>query len=211
MELDTSKTTARAILAAIVLSSLSFAGASMPARVSAQDVTSEADLGRVYVDLYRPRTRFGLSGVGGGFAGVVQGGAAGLAPRVGVQLDDVFAVYLQVHALLGNFDSSSGGSRLAGFLFHALMVEVTANDRFQVGLGPSLDFAWNCREQNDVDPCGDGEARVGGDLRIALALGDEVHREGSRHGLAISLEVHPTWLDPDFSWMMLFGIGADMY
>lgn len=53
--------------------------------------------------------------------GVVQGGAAGLAPRAGAQLDDVIAVHLQVHALLGNFESSSGGSRLAGFLFHAIM------------------------------------------------------------------------------------------
>jgi hypothetical protein len=48
-------------------------------------------------------------------------------------------------------------------------------------------------------------------MRLALALGDEAPQGDSRHGLVLSLEVHPTWMDPNFNWMMLFGVGADMF
>ncbi|MBN8611150.1 MAG: hypothetical protein J0L92_11225 [Deltaproteobacteria bacterium] len=43
----------------------------------------------------RSRVRFGVSGVGGGFVGAVHGGLGGISPRIGVQVNDVFAVYVQ--------------------------------------------------------------------------------------------------------------------
>jgi hypothetical protein len=204
-----SRATATLAAAVVALAGASASTARAQSYVESEPYVSAPDA--IVIDMYRPALRFGMSGVGGGFVGVVDGGAAGIAPRVGVQLDRVIAIYLQVHALIGNFGSSSGGSRVAGFLFHELMVDLTVLDRLQVGLAPSLDFVWNCREANGRDPCGNGEARFGGDLRFALALGDEVHRTDTRHGLVVSLEVHPTWVDPDFTWMTLFGIGGEMF
>ncbi len=175
----------------------------------AQDFSEPLD---VQVDLGQPHVRFGVSGVGGGFAGVVDGFSAGVAPRVGVQLDQHLAVYLQMHGLIGNVDRSAGGNRVVGFFFNEIMFDVTLLDRFQIGLGPSLDFAWNCPMQQDgVRSCANGNGRFGGDLRLALALGDQVHGTDGRSGAVISLEVHPTWLDPEFTWMMLVGVGGETF
>ncbi len=171
-----------------------------------------AETDPVEMDLHAPRLRFGVSGVGGGFAGVVDGGAVGLAPRIGVQLDDVVGIYVQTHALIGNFYPTSTANRVAGFLYNALMFDFTALDGLQFGLGPSLDFSWNCRlDANHRDPCGNGAARLGGNFRIAIVLGTEAHRASSREGVVLSLEVHPTWQDPDFTTMMLLGLGGEMY
>lgn len=211
MELDTKKAgRSPSIAVAVLAMALPFAGALWASPSAAQDFSSSQDM--VHVDLYRQGVRFGLSGVGGGFVGVVHGGVAGLAPRVGVQLDDMIGMYLQVHGLVGNYDSETTGGRVAGFLFNEIMIDVTFLNRFQVAVGPSLDFTWNCAEANHVDPCGNGEARFGGDLRLGLVLGDGAEgRVGERNGVVLSLEVHPTWLDPDFNVMMLFGLGGEIY
>jgi hypothetical protein len=211
MQLHTTATQRRNTRLVVALSVvLPLASVGWASDACAQDFASPGDLDRAQVDLYAPGVRFGISGVGGGFGGVVDGAVVGLAPRIGVQLDRVLGAYLQTHLLLGTF-GGTGAGRIAGFVFNELMVDLTALDRFQVALGPSLDFVWNCREVNEVNPCGNNEARFGGDLRFAFTLGDAIHDRPAREGLVLSLELHPTWLDPEFTWMALFGAGGELY
>ena len=159
----------------------------------------------------RPRIRFGVSGVGGGFFGPVYGAAGGIAPRIGLQLTDVVAVYLQGHLMLGGFEPDRPDPRFGGFAFHEAMFELTIADRFQFGAGPSLDFIWGC-DSNDPRPsCGRSNARLGGNFRFAVVLGHEHETEGHRRGFVISIEAHPTWLDPNFNTMFLFGLGGELY
>jgi hypothetical protein len=157
----------------------------------------------------RPRLRFGLSGEGGGFFGATYGGAAGLAPRIGVQFNDVVAVYVQAHLLLGNLEPDRPDARFAGFAFHEAIFELTVADRFQFGAGPSIDFVWGCDANDGRAWCGRGDGRFGGDFRFAVALGGD--GPGRRHGVVFSMDAHPTWLDPNFATMFLFGIGGELY
>ncbi len=159
----------------------------------------------------RPRVRFGLSAVGAGFVGQVYGAAGGIAPRIGVQFTDVVAVYLQAHLMLGSFEPDRPNARFGGFAFHSLMFELTIADHFQFGAGPSLDFLWGC-DSNDPRPtCGRSDARLGGNFRVALVLGHEHETEAHRHGFVLSIEAHPTWLDPNLNTMFIFGLGGELY
>lgn len=155
----------------------------------------------------RPRVRFGLSGVGGGFVGAVHGGVGGISPRIGVQVNDVFAVYVQGQLLLGQFLPGPGDG-LAGFALHSLMFELTLSDVVQLGLGPSLDFVWGCNEMHQRACTGTGPY-LGGDARVAFLVGDR--GPGRRSGLAFSFDVHPTWFGDSASVALLLGIGYELY
>jgi len=153
------------------------------------------------------RLRFGISGVGGGFVGAVHGGLGGVSPRVGVQVNDLFAVYVQGQGLIGQFFPTPD-DHLAGFAFHALMFELTFAHSFQLGLGPSLDFVWGCNAPHQ-GACTSGGPYLGGDARIAFLVGG--HEPRRRSALAFSLDVHPTWFGSDASVALLFGIGYELY
>ena len=161
-------------------------------------------------DWNHPRLRFGVSAVGGGFVGPIHGGVGGIAARVGVQFNDVVAVYLQAHGLIGSFLPERRTGTLAGFAFHELMLELTLFDHLQVGAGPSLDFIWGCSEANGwTNTCGRSGPFFGGDLRVAVAVGG--HDRARRAGIVFSVDAHPTWVDHDAALMMLFGIGGELY
>lgn len=153
------------------------------------------------------RIRFGISGVGGAFVGAVHGGLGGISPRIGVQVNDLFAVYVQGQGLVGQFFPTPD-DRIAGFAFHALMFELTLADSFQLGLGPSLDFVWGCNAAHQ-GACTGGGPYLGGDARIAFLVGG--HEPRRRSALAFSLDVHPTWFGNDASIALLFGIGYELY
>lgn len=176
--------------------------------VAAQDrVVVDVDVRAEHRD--RPRLRFGVSGVGGGFVGAIHGGLGGIAPRIGVQFTDMIAVYLQGHGLIGGFAPDPGDATVVGFAFHEAMFEVTFADMFQLGAGPSLDFVWGCTGDNGGASCGRGGPFVGGDFRAAFVLGNR--GPGRRAGVSFSVDVHPTWVDRDFATVLLFGVGFELY
>lgn len=156
-----------------------------------------------------PRLRFGASGVGGGFFGGIQGGVGGLALRIGVQLNDIIAIYVQGHGLVGEYLPDPRPMSVIGLAFHELMIEATLLDMIQLGAGPSLDVAWGCDATNDGAYCGRSGAFFGGNFRAAIVA---LHRGTERrHGLVFSIDAHPTWLGHELSATMLFGIGGEIY
>jgi len=151
------------------------------------------------------RLRFGLSGVGGGFVGAAHGGVGGIAPRVGVQFNDVFAIYVQGHGLIGQF-LPAPGDNLAGFAFHSLMFEITLADSVQLGAGPSLDFVWGC-DARYQSSCASNGPYAGGNFRIGFLVDEHVaHR---RSGFVVSFEAHPTWFGRDAAVALLLGLGYE--
>lgn len=153
----------------------------------------------------RPRIRFGLSGLGGGLVGVIHGAVGGISPSVGLQVNDSFAVYVHGQFLLGQFlpEPTEG---LVGFAFSAIMFELTASGFVQFGLGPSLDFVFGCDEVLQRECAGSGP-RFGGDARLAFLVGGR--EEDRPSSLALSLDVHPTWLGGDAAIAVLAGIGYE--
>jgi hypothetical protein len=202
----------RTLSCVVVLASLLFLGASTASVASAQDhETQDRDVREEarHVDWHHPRLRLGVSGVGGGFFGAVHGAAGGLAVRVGVQLNDLVAVYLQGHGLLGEYLPDPRPTSLIGFAFHEAMVEVTLLDMVQLGAGPSLDAVWGCDSSNGGGYCGASGAFFGGDFRVAFVA---FHRRPEhRHGVVFSVDAHPTWIGHDLVTTMLFGVGGELY
>lgn len=153
------------------------------------------------------RVRFGISGVGGGFVGAAHGALGGAAVRVGIQINDVVAVYLQGQGLIGQFLPSPGDG-LAGFAFHTLMVDFTIADAVQIGVGPALDFVWGCDGRYQPSCSGSGPY-LGGDVRLAFLAGS--HGPGRREGFVFSFDAHPTWFGNDAAITLLAGIGFELY
>jgi hypothetical protein len=155
----------------------------------------------------RPRVRFGVSGVGGGFVGAAHGALGGAAVRIGIQANDVVGIYLQAQGLIGQFLPAPGDG-LAGFAFHSLMIDFTIADRVQIGVGPALDFVWGC-DGRYQHACSGSGPYLGGDLRLAFLAGDR--GPGRRSGLVFSFDAHPTWFGDDAAITLLFGIGFELY
>lgn len=204
-------------LAPWALSALLFtAGAASTRTAFAQETTREelrADAREAaHTHWGHARLRLGFSGVGGGFFGDAQGGIAGLAARVGVQLNDVVAIYLQGHGLIGEYAPDPRPTSLIGMVFHEGIIEVTLLDFLELGAGPSIDVIWGCEANNGGAYCGHSGAFFGGDFRIGFVAFNH-HRTtatDSRHGLVFSIDAHPTWIGPQMITTMLFGIGGEL-
>ena len=198
------------VLALLVLSALGASGAEAQERdehdSARQEIHEEIHGGHHF----EPRLRLGISGIGGGFFGETHGGGGGLAVRVGVQLDDVIAIYIEAQGLLGEFAPDPRPTSFAGFVFHALMIDVTLIDMFQFGIGPSLDVLWGCSPDNFFGSrCGNSGAFFGGNLRAAIIFGGRGPRH--RHGFVMSIDAHPTWVESGAVATMLFGLGGELY
>jgi len=155
-----------------------------------------------------PRVRFGLSGAGGGFVGHVGGGMGGIEPRIGIQINNLFGVYVQSQWMLGGIVADRYGTNFAGFAFNQLMGDLTFFNMLQVGVGPSLDFIWGCNASNGQAACADAGPYFGLNGRLAVVIGGG---EPHRSGFVLSLDVHPTILRGDAVTAFLFGLGGELY
>jgi hypothetical protein len=151
------------------------------------------------------RLRFGISGVGGGFVGAAHGGMGGAEVRVGLQLNNVFAIYVQGQGLIGQFLPAPGDG-LAGFAFHSLMFEVTVGDTFQFGAGPSLDVIWGCDDRYQR-ACASNGPYAGGNFRFGILVDEHIRHR--RSGFVVSFEAHPTWFGDQASVSLLLGLGYE--
>ncbi|MBZ0120430.1 MAG: hypothetical protein K8H88_25790 [Sandaracinaceae bacterium] len=159
--------------------------------VYAPSPTYVVELPRAGVD--EPRLRLALTGGAALGAGELAtfGGVASL--QLGVQVDDLFAVYYRGSAQGALvWDRPSAGS--AGMFFHAVVVDLTLGDAVQLGAGPSFDHVLYsaCGQLVCVDA---GTVGFGGEARVALTLpyfaGHQRTLAGrSRGALVIELVVH---------------------
>lgn len=202
---------ARARLALSVLCASMLVAASASAQETAREELREDTHEAAHTHWGHARLRLGFSGVGGGFFGEAHGGIGGLAARVGVQLNDVVAIYLQGHGLVGQYVPDPRPTSLIGMLFHEAMIEVTLLDFLELGAGPSIDVIWGCAADNGGAYCGRSGAFFGGDFRIGFVAFNHPRSSAtdSRRGLVFSIDAHPTWIGPELVTTMLFGIGGE--
>lgn len=172
--------------------------------------TAFAPTAHAHDDLeYVTRFRFGINAAGGGLAGDHEAGMGGGQLRLGAQINDLFAIYYQGEGFIGAWSTDS---RLAGMLYNVAMAELTLADVFQLGLGPSLDYVWGCRDPNGNRDlaCANEGPFFGADARLAVVLGGEGPH--NRHGVTFSATIHPTWFAEDsVSVAALLGVGYEMY
>ncbi len=158
------------------------------------------------------RLRLGLDATGGAFAHGPQLAFGGLRARVGIELGDFFALYYQPTGLVGAFiHSQEGENAVAGLMWNSFLAELTLFDMVQVAAGPSVDFVWGCTDAvQSRTSCTDHGAFFGIDGRVAIVIGHDMM--GSRGGLTLSADVHPTWYsDHNVGLAVLGGVGLDMY
>lgn len=155
------------------------------------------------------RLRLGLQGDLGYVRESDSGLVLGLTAQLGVQHNDLFAVYYQPRMLAGSyFAGVSDGAVVA--VYNTVMFDFTLADMVQLGVGPSLDLGviGVCRAN---DCSGFGGAFFGADFKAALALGVRVPG-GGRSGFVLALHVHPTWIGPDRQvTTVTLGFGVEAY
>ncbi|HSQ63502.1 MAG TPA: hypothetical protein VLM85_09830 [Polyangiaceae bacterium] len=126
----------------------------------------------------------------------------GVAVRVGVQVNDHFAVFDQIN--------------LTAFwlqLRDAVFFEWTPVAYFSVGVGPAIEWV------ADIGGSADSDWSLGGSLRLALNVPYSRGRWGRRRAVSFSVEVTPsyafagsnTYSTSGFQLGLLGGIGLEFY
>lgn len=172
----------------------------------AQTTPAEAQRHRRYYS----RARMGVQGDIGYVRESNSGIVLGITGQIGVQQNDLFAVYYQPRLLGGSFFDGDGRASVMAF-YNTAMFDFTFGDIVQLGLGPSLDLGvvGVCRGYS----CdGFGGAFFGADFRIALAFGGNSPRY-SRSGFLLALHIHPTWVNDSNNPIttVTLGFGYEVY
>lgn len=139
------------------------------------------------------RVRFTIEGALGGILDGEGAIGGGTAIAIGLQMNDIVAVYaLHRLTLAKPFGDGAGGT--FALSTNAAVMEATVFDRLQIAAGPSVDVGVGGLCEGDASGCeGIGDLRLGLETRIALVLGER--SPARRRGLSIALSVHPTWRD----------------
>ena len=158
------------------------------------------------------RLRFGMGVAGGGFVGDLNGGIGGLYAQFGVQFNNVLALFYQSHGLVGAFAESSSyseGGAVTALWWNTAMLELTLGGTFQVGAGPSLDLIAGCVATAAGSGCSDSGPYFGIDGRVAVAIGGK--GPGTRGGVAIGADIHPTFFPDGYTLALVATIGGQVY
>jgi hypothetical protein len=121
--------------------------------------------------------RIGVSLGGGFFVGDVGGGLGGVGVHLGAQLGPLGIVY-KLHFFAGYY-TSGGISEYFAAAWNTLLVDYELSS-FILGLGPSMDFIWNC----EAEACQDGGPYFGFEGRFGVKISS----------FKVGLGVHPTFL-----------------
>jgi hypothetical protein len=164
----------------------------------------------------------GTAGSAGAVPGI-QGFGAGLALRLGAQINQWFAMYYQPHLVLGGTVSESAppvpnvpgfmppklpSATVIGAVFNSVLLEATL-PVLQIGAGPSLDvLGIKGFSLLKSDP-GSTNAYFGVDGRVAIVIGG--HGPGSHAGFAINANVHPTFWTGGVLTTFSLGLGGELY
>ena len=133
------------------------------------------------------RVRGGLS-AGGGFVYVTSDTGSAIAPalgvagRVGVQINNLFAVYYQNMAAV-----PVGGGGTGFFDYNAFMASVTGANVIDFGVGPSADVIMVSSGSTTKTA-----ALFGLHSRLGFQFGGEPKHE-RRQGFSLALDLHPTF------------------
>lgn len=154
------------------------------------------------------RVRGGFSLNGGGGFGVASGGTVSGAVRIGAQFNRWFSTYYQASPLV--FLAANDSGLVAGFLFaNSVLANVTLGDVFELGVGPSVDYAalGGCSVGLDCAAANGVEFGVHG--RLALQLGSRNPSTGRRSAFSIGLDVHPVFTPAGTLFLGTLGLGGE--
>ncbi|MBW2463064.1 MAG: hypothetical protein JRH11_15550 [Deltaproteobacteria bacterium] len=121
--------------------------------------------------------RLGASLGGGFFVGSVSGGMGGLGAGIGAQFGPLGFMY-KFHFFSGYFESGGFGDNFYA-AWNTIIVDYKFLRIFQIGIGPSMDFVWNCA----VQACRDTGPYAGLEARFAVKLGP----------IKVGVGIHPTF------------------
>lgn len=155
------------------------------------------------------RVRFTAEGQLGASLGDELALASGTAISIGLQMNDIVAIYA-THRLVVVAELGDDGVTSAAAL-NAAVFEVTVFEHVQIGAGPSLDVGIGGLCSPNALVCeGLSDLRLGLETRIAVVLGERTRAR--RRGLSIALTVHPTWVARDATvTTIVLGVGHALY
>ena len=146
------------------------------------------------------RFRFAIHLAGGPwFVPDRTGGAGGLGLQLGAQINDMIGVYYSGTYAIGVAGSSSttnAGASAGVFVYNAVMLDLTFERMFQIGVGPSIDsLAFG---SVDVGTAGNKSTALAGSYlgvqgRLGLVFGGK--KPGKSGRFMLGLEIHPTFAD----------------
>lgn len=121
--------------------------------------------------------RIGVSLGGGFFVGSVSGGMGGMGAGIGAQFGPLGVLY-KFHMFSGYY-ASGGISENFYAAWNTLLFDYKFLEFFEIGLGPSVDFVWNCR----AVACQDSGPFFGFEARFAIRI----------PFMKIGIGIHPTF------------------
>ena len=161
----------------------------------------------------KARVRGGFS-LGGGLVtgqNVDVGGTGSIALRLGAQLNRYFAIQYQNAPTAFAFVPHEQNASIVGFIdTNSVLAAFDLGDHFEVGAGPSLDFAWLGGCDVSTVRC-DTSRGVAGGLhgRAALLIGSRDPETGRRVGFAVGLDAHPV-IFPNADPVLLLNLNLGM-
>jgi len=123
--------------------------------------------------------RVGLSLGGGFFVGAVGGGMGGIGVGLGAQFGPLGFMY-KFHFFTGYYTSQERSENFYA-AWNTVIVDYKFLKFFELGVGPSIDFVWNCL----AEPCRNAGPYFGVEARFAVKLGP----------IKVGLGIHPTFFD----------------
>jgi hypothetical protein len=163
---------------------LSLAALSAPSRAEAQPI----------------RLLAGIGAEGGVLLDHTEGAIGGLGAHLGVHILG-FELYALTQGFVGALTDGPHQGSMQGLSWTSAMLGFGAGP-FHLAAGPSLDFAWGCRDANGGSRCFDssGDPLAGIDARAALVFGN----------FSISVDAHPTFYRSNVVTGIVLGLGASL-
>ncbi len=137
----------------------------------------------------------GVAAEGGGFVDRSDGLMGGVGVHFGIHIFG-FELFGLSQGFIGSIMGGPNSGSVEGVLWHSGMLGFGVGP-FHLAVGPSLDFAWGCRDQNAGARCYNGDALFGLDGRAALVFGS----------FSVSVDVHPTFYGSSTVTGIVLGLG----
>lgn len=156
----------------------------------------------------KTRARLAIEAGLGAALGDTQGGAFGLTGQLGVQANDLFAIYWQPGLYVDGWAANDDDLDVYVFGTQQLMFDLTAQRWFQFGLGGGVDIGkfGLCTEGNDPEcEFGDREVRPAANGRLAFIIPLPGIR--ARWGIPLVFNTHATFFEGQQIWTLTGGTG----
>ncbi len=154
------------------------------------------------------RARLDIEASVGAALGDTHGGAFGLTGQLGVQANDLFAIYWQPGLYIDGWAANDESLDVYAFGTQLLMIDFTLQRWFQIGVGGGIDIGkfGLCTEGNDPEcEFGDRDLRPAANGRLAFIIPLPGIR--ARWGIPITFNAHTTFFEGQQIHTLTVGTG----